>query len=229
MDFQNIPQILNSAFDTMKLEYEKIFQCMHPANGSSGFTEANQTANFVNALKVKLHDPEVIAWFEFPWKFESCYAKASGRIDALVYSPKYQTLFCIEAKRIWDETKKISIKNDIQRLEDGLREMVFNENFTFKKSEYSDKVIKDTYLIVLGDVWLSKPTPSFNKRDVPRWWLGKKYEDKIPSICSLENNSTDFLLDGNMLNWTCNLHELKTPKSDTPYCLMIAYKKYTNI
>lgn len=229
MNFQNISQIINLSFNTMKSEYEKIFKYIHPAHGSSGFTEANQTANFVNSLKINLQDCEVIVWFEFPWKFKVASSKVSGRIDAIVYSPKYQTLFCIESKRIWDEAKKQSIKNDIKRLNDGLKVKAFSENFILDKPEHFDKIIEKAYLIVLGDVWLEKPTPSFNKKDVPRWWLGEKYKHKIPSGCLFDNSSTSYLVDESYFNWTFDLHELKTPKSNTPYCLMIAYTEYTNL
>lgn len=216
--------VIHSAFNMMKLEYEKIFTYLYPANGSSGFTEANQTMNFVHCLKTKLDDDETVAWFEFPW------LDPSKRIDSLVYSPKYKTLFCIEAKRIWDTNKQESIKNDIKRLEKGLNQQLLedcflNRNLAPFNAPFNTKVI-NIYFIALGDVWLEtkKRKNSFNKKAVPLWWLGNGYQDKVPKKCSEEERMGTLFDDGK--SWICDLHELKTLKSPTTYCLMIAYKQH---
>lgn len=223
---KEIKSVIHSAFNMMKLEYEKIFTYLYPANGSSGFTEANQTVNFVHCLKTKLDDDETVAWFEFPWE------NASERIDALVYSPKHKALLCIEAKRIWNEKKQTSIKNDIQRLEDGLNQQslepcFINNNIAPFENDtpFNSKVI-NIYLIALGDVWLEtkKGKTSFNKKTVPLWWLGNSYQDRVPKECA-EEEKLGALFDDEK-SWICDLHELKTQKSPTTYCLMIAYKQH---
>lgn len=213
----DIPKIINEAFNTMKVEYEKIFKYMYPAYNSNGFIETNQTVNFVNSLKMKLEDSEAIAWFEFPWKYEINSSKVFGRIDALVYSPKNRTLFCIESKRIKDDAQKRSIKKDIERLKDGVKNKNKNNESLF--IEQNSPII-EVYLIALGDVWLE----TCNKKDVPRWWLGKKGASKIPEKCRFKGDSTDYLVEVSD-DWICDLHELKTPRSGTTYCLMSAYTK----
>ena len=130
----------------------------YPARGSTGFTEQNLIHNYVISLIECLDDGECFHWFEFPWEDKKQH------VDAIVYSPKYCSIFYIEAKRFNVESKKDSLAKDIKRI------IKCNRSFI---REHTKHKVNYEFVIVLSDVWLETKW----KKAIPSWWM----ENKVPS------------------------------------------------
>ena len=125
-------KILKASFNTMCKKYNlMINENFYPARDSTGFTESNLVHTFVNSLVKELNDDLAIEWLEFPW------IDKKQHIDAMVYSPKYKTIFYIEAKRFSNQSKKQSLAKDINRL--------INDDKSFIK-EHKIQDIKNQYM-----------------------------------------------------------------------------------
>ena len=160
--------ILKNSFEKMTLEYKRILEGFYPARGSAGFTEQNQTFNFVTALKNMLEREDTVQWLEFPW------IDPKQHIDAVVYSPHHKSIFFIESKRFYNQKKLDKILDDVERVMNPMLKAnneVTEKGFEFLKPHLTSGDIEDIqkYVVVLGDVWLDK---SKVKRKVPAWWLG---------------------------------------------------------
>ncbi|MBW8185507.1 hypothetical protein [Shewanella nanhaiensis] len=145
--------IVTDSFLNMVRTYESLLQVFYPARGATGFTESNQVHIYVNSLIESLDDPSAISWLEFPWEDKMQH------IDAFVYSPKYKTVFYIEAKRLSISQKKDEIINDIARIVNADRVFL---------TEHSIENIENEYVIALSDVWLETKW----KKSMPEWWCG---------------------------------------------------------
>jgi len=210
-------RIISNSFEIMCKNYEHLLGSFYPARGSTGFTEQNQVHNFINALKVSLDDADTIYWLEFPW------ASKSHHIDGMVFSPKYKSIFYIEAKRFSISKKKASIMRDIKR--------IIKENRTFI-NEYEINA-KHEYMIALSDVWLEGSW----KITIPSWWIGS---DKLsPQLLPWEKTSHKSFsvpkkymveelkeIDVDWSGSNANVYWLgeKVPRAKN-YCLLIASKK----
>ena len=162
-------EILSTSFNSMVSTYKKMLKHFYPARGRTGFTEVNQVHTFINSLMHSLNDKNAIAWLEFPWETKTQH------IDGLVYSPKYQAIFYVEAKRLSITDNKKSIINDIKRIYHSNREFLQQNGIKKYNSEY---------IIALSDVWLEKRW----KRSIPAWWCGS---DRIPEQLRLWEHGTE--------------------------------------
>ncbi len=151
--------LIHKSFDKMILSYEELLESFYPARDGTGFTEANQVHIYINSLMECLDDPKAVSWLEFPWEDKSQH------IDGLVYSPKNNSVFYIEAKRLSVTKKKGEIIRDILRVITSDRSFIEKNNITNVNSEY---------IIVLSDVWLEDKW----KKSMPEWWCGN---DNVPS------------------------------------------------
>jgi hypothetical protein len=166
--------ILYNSFETMANKYCNLLnhQKFYPARDSTGFTEANQSHFYVNSLVKNLNDENCIEWLEFPWSDKSTH------IDAMVYSPKYKTIFYIEAKRFSNFDKKLKeISNNIKR--------VISDNKDFIK-DYNIGDIKFQYAIGLADIW----NESKNKDKLINNWKKNKDNDFIDTLNIKDYNDT---------------------------------------
>jgi len=162
--------ILRNSFSIMTNKYKKLLKDFYPARDSTGFTEANQSHFYVNSLVKSLDDENCIEWLEFPWSDKSTH------IDAMVYSPKYKTIFYIEAKRFSDFDKKLKeISNDIKR--------VISDNKKFIK-DYNIEDIEFQYAIGLADIWYKKDKKS-NKKDLIDTW--NKKDNQFSQTLNIED------------------------------------------
>lgn len=123
----------------------------------NGINERNLTCNFVNCLQASLKDEVSIACFEVP------LSNGASRIDAIVYTPKHNTIFFLEAKKFKRNQPKYidSVNHDIERLlEPSNRESII-------KKITNPKVVLNQYLIIIADHW------SLNDSDiiVNKWFL----------------------------------------------------------
>ncbi|EGV1833452.1 hypothetical protein AB5Q63_004679 [Vibrio parahaemolyticus] len=147
-------KIISTAFEEMCGTYERMLCSFYPARDSTGFTEQNQVHNFVNALKTALDDADSVHWLEFPW------VSKSEHIDGMVFSPKYKSIFYIEAKRLSKSIQKSLVVDDIERVISNDRSFI-NSNELYAENEY---------IIALSDVWLEDKW----KTAIPHWWLGSE-------------------------------------------------------
>ena len=214
-----IEKMIEDAFDKMYLKYYQLLKSFYPAQGSTGFTERNQTHNFVNSLISTLNDKDTINWFELPWK------EKEQHIDAMVYSPEYKSIFYIEAKRLSITRKKESIVEDIKRVVDTKdRESLL--------SKYKLPNVTNEYMIALCDVWLENKW----KRNVPFWWTGKKsikgFEDLTFETKASEKTFAERLKKCDpAINWENGTQLIKRFTEDLSseclknYCLLMSYNK----
>lgn len=151
--------IIRRSFDKMVSTYEHTLNNFYPARGSTGFTEANQTHIYINSLMDCLGDESAVSWLEFPWELKKQH------IDGFVYSPKYKSVFYIEAKRLSHTKKKQEIIRDIDRL------YCLNKKFI---NEYGIVDFDNEFVIALSDVWLETNW----KKSMPEWWCGM---NNVPS------------------------------------------------
>ncbi len=75
----------------------------------------------------------------------------------MVYSPKNNTVFYIEAKRFSHKSKVESISRDIERIVKTDRKFMLEHNI---------KNIENEYAFALSDVWLETKW----KKSIPTWW-----------------------------------------------------------
>ncbi|MDT3305965.1 hypothetical protein [Shewanella vaxholmensis] len=150
--------ILSDSFLNMVKIYKSMLQIFYPARDGTGFTESNQVHIYVNSLIESLDDSSAVFWLEFPWE------NKKHHIDAFVYSPRYKSVFYIEAKRLSISKKKGQIINDITRIVKADRSFL---------KEYSIENFENEYVIALADVWLETKW----KKSIPEWWCGF---DRVP-------------------------------------------------
>ena len=151
-------QIISQSFNEMIATYTRMLKSFYPARGNTGFTEANQVHIYINALMKSLDDNCAVSWLEFPW------VEKRQHIDGFVFSPKYKTVFFIEAKRLSHTKKKQEIIRDIKRLHYKDKQFLYDNGVTDYENEY---------VVALSDVWLETKW----KRSMPEWWCGK---NKVP-------------------------------------------------
>ncbi len=207
----SVSTYIENAFVYTHEEYQKIFRNMYPAQDSTGFTERNQVFLFVNSLVRRLReagDEDAIQWFELPLE------NKNKHIDGFVYSPKFKTVFYVEAKRINEQDKKEEIRKDIKRI----IEFSHDHKKIFENHYEIFKVNKE-YGIILADVWLETDW----KKMVPAWWSGEaggnSFQDYLQSdndIGSNWENSTQRVM---------NFVEKYKSVSIHNYALLMSYKK----
>ncbi|OCH19260.1 hypothetical protein [Aliivibrio logei] len=206
--------IINKSFEKMISTYENTLNNFYPARGSSGFTEANQTHIYINALMHSLDDEKAVSWLEFPWESKEQH------IDGFVYSPKYKSVFYIEAKRLSHTKKKQEIIRDIERLYCPNKEFVTQCGIVDFDSEF---------VIALSDVWLETKW----KKSMPEWWCGidnvpnqvKRWESKKNVLIKPESTICSELKN----DWSASFRQAywlgENVSSVSNYCLLMAASK----
>ncbi len=148
----------------LKHRYDNILKQYYPAHNSTGFTEANLTFNFAEALRVDL-DGTAFSWLEAP------LTDKSNHIDGVVFSKEHNAVFFIESKRIGNgnvSRKKREIVEDMVRLLSPIeRDHVLKE----WKIDSDIKLTLKQYIICIADFWQEKESTS---KDVSDWWFGTK-------------------------------------------------------
>ncbi len=210
-------KIISAAFEEMCGTYERMLCSFYPARDSTGFTEQNQVHNFVNALKSALDDDGSIHWLEFPW------VDKSEHIDGIVFSPKYKSIFYIEAKRLSKSIQKSLMVKDIARVIDNDRSFINNNEL------YAD----NEYIIALSDVWLEDKW----KTAIPRWWIGcedlpvqfQSWEHKHKRKLATPKTTLQKELQKRNIDWVgSNSHAYLVGEKVNKvknYCLLLASKK----
>jgi len=150
---ESMDYIIRKSFDKMISTYECTLNKFYPARGCNGFTEVNQTHTYINALIHSLDDENAVSWLEFPWVLKKQH------IDGIVYSPKHNSVFYIEAKRFSHKKKKKEIIRDIERLYCPNKEFI---------AECGIINFDREFVIALSDVWLETKW----KKSIPEWWCG---------------------------------------------------------
>ncbi|WP_305374257.1 hypothetical protein [Photobacterium leiognathi] len=204
-------QIILRSFDEMVATYAQILQIIYPARGNTGFTEVNQVHIYINSLIKCLDDDQAVSWLEFPW-FEK-----KQHIDGLVFSPKYKTVFFIEAKRLSHKKKKQEIIRDIKRLYREDKKFL-NDNWI---TDYENE-----YVVALSDVWLETKW----KRSMPEWWCGR---NNVPeqviahgSLTTPDNTIHDSMVEINWQQSTSFAYWIGAHSDNVKnYCLLIATSK----
>lgn len=211
-------KIINQSFEKMVSTYEQTLSTFYPAQESSGFTEANQVHIFINSLMNTLNDADAASWLEFPW------VNKSEHIDGFVYSPKYRSVFYIEAKRLSHTKKKQEIINDIVRLYQASEEFL-------RKYDVID--VEHEYIIALSDIWLETEW----KKEMPEWWCGIgnvppqvqkwtqcKENDRVKSKGTLGDEL--YKLDIDWATYSTSAHWLGEKLDNVKnYCLLMASSK----
>jgi len=156
----NMKKIFSEAFEDMGKRYDEILKQIYPAQGDTGFTESNMVHNFLNSFIKTIDDDNAVEWMEFPLD------NKLKHMDAMIYSPKKNAIFFIEAKRFSEEDKFNELKIDIARINELFNSDGFNKyiNKYCIKEEGLDK-----YIIYLADVWLENDW----KKSVSFFWVNE--------------------------------------------------------
>ena len=134
-----INEKIEKALVEMKNLYEKIFKVIRPRIDSTGYTERNQTCNFVTAFLQG--NPNAVAWYEFPLNDKRSH------IDAIIYDERDNTFYLVEAKRYNSDKKVESIINDFVRCCKSQRKVA---EICFKGMDYPEC---NYYVVILADLW----------------------------------------------------------------------------
>jgi hypothetical protein len=123
-------------------QYLKIFRNFYPADGSTGFTERNQSVNFCNAFE-KIYK-NAFTWYEVPFKEDS-----NNHFDAIVVNPEEKEIFIVESKRFSNPNQKlISFGKDIRRILNR-----DNRTQIIKRLNDNEEELYSVYGVILADVW----------------------------------------------------------------------------
>jgi hypothetical protein len=214
----HMESVINESFNEMVASYIRTLTNFYPARGSTGFTEANQVHIYINALMHCLDDDSAVSWLEFPWVLKKQH------IDGFVYSPKYKSVFYIEAKRLSEKKKKQEIVDDIERLHCENKDFI-NENGIVD--------FENEYVIALSDVWLETKW----KKEMPEWWCGLNnvpqqvlgWETKPNKPDTLEKPGTAICSKFENIDWTKRTSYAywlgEQVKSVPNYCILMASSK----
>jgi len=162
---------IENALVKMKNQYEKIFKVMRPRIGSTGYTERNQTCNFVTAFLQG--NAEAVAWYEFP------LTDKRSHIDAVIFDKSDNTLYLVEAKRYNNDKKVNYIIEDFKRCYKSQRQIA--ENCSFDAINHTEC---NYYVVILADLW----------KDCIKYWTSwdEKNGDLYDGIMKESNFKAEF-------------------------------------
>lgn len=125
--------------------YFNLFKEYYPARGNAGIMEANQTYNFISAVKQVY--PNAVACLEVPIENEK--KEYRNYIDAAIFITDLKIMLLVESKRISTPAEKFrSMGRDINR--------VISTSSVKSVMDYLvDGDIYMPYIVVLADVWTS--------------------------------------------------------------------------
>jgi len=206
---------IKEAFEHYFQKYTRIFESFYPATGSDGFVERNLTNNFVNELTTLLDDknstPDCensllqdvnsFSWYEISIP-KSGNGTKKGHIDAVLFSPKHESIFYIEAKRL--STYRGNFKKRIESITSDFNRIIDVENRDSIKSRVGHE-FKNEYIICLADFWISN-----NYKEIPnKNWIDVDKKNIVYLSKQIDNEK---YMDKAILN----------------YCLHLAYYKIGN-
>lgn len=151
--------------------YQHIFASFYPSLGSTGFQERNLTVNFSKAYEKTHQEENVFSWFELQFG-----KKNNEHFDCLIVNSSKREIFFVESKRFTSSSKKKSICDDINRIND-FSDRGLDLDKRFKK--YKDYSV---YGLILADVWQE------NKAKIEIYGLFKKktYFDDVDLVKTKE-------------------------------------------
>lgn len=178
---------IKEAFEHYFQKYTRIFEHFYPARGSDGFVERNLTNNFVNELSKLLDDKNLssqdvnsFSWYEISIP-KSGNGTKKGHIDAVLFSPKHESIFYLEAKRL--STYRGNFENRVKSITSDFSRIIDVEIRDSIKSRVGHE-FKNEYIICLADFWISdnyKEIPNKNWIDVDKKnivYLSKKIDNE---------------------------------------------------
>ncbi|MEG1805313.1 MAG: hypothetical protein RR327_02855 [Clostridia bacterium] len=155
---------IEKVLDKYKNNYVKILKKYYPAQDSTGFTERNQSVNFVEAYKELF--PSSYAWYEAPLDDKTKH------LDAVIFDDENERIIMIEAKRMSQPSAKTKeCYNDIERLKNYK-----NYEKLIEKKEY--KEYKAIYGLVLVDLWCegTRKPKIFEMWEQGKYFEGSEYD-----------------------------------------------------
>ena len=206
--------ILNASFEKMYKRYTNILSDFYPAKGSTGFTESNLVHLYINSLTQTLKDEQVIEWMEFPW------IDKKQHIDGMIYSPKYEAIFYIEAKRFSHKSKVTSISNDIKRIIEPRDSSGKIIDRAFVQKHFTKYKIKYEYIIILADLWVETTW----KKSIPQLWTANTKENNIYNemIDEVDNIFTQPIFDWDNAEQLIKRIDINNKESN--YFLLMSHK-----
>ena len=147
--------IFELVMDAYVKRYQNVLKKYWPTMNDNGFTEHNQTVNFINAYEsIATKNNEIVSsWYEFQI---SDGRKNSNHIDAILVNHTTKELYLIEAKRF----SRNSIKKKRRELaQDYLRILSLDVKNRFENF-FVDESIKNyqVYGVLLFDLWTETRT-----------------------------------------------------------------------
>ena len=186
-------------FEIYKNRYQELLRKYYPAHNSAGFTERNQSVNFVQSVNAIY--PSSFAWFE-----ASLNIKPEQHMDAVIFVPETKSTLLIEAKRFSTPHNKLKdIAKDIGRLNDSNHHQTVCIEL---KGEFQ-KCTQNIFGIILADVWLENTM----KNNIYEFW-GEDFLKKYETQCSI---TTEIISNMENIKW------YKSEKGyfeDLKYCLL---------
>jgi len=161
--------------------YLKTFNFWLPRHKSTGFTEQNQTVNFVNAFESLYIDS--FAWFEFPIGEKKSKSKENeyiydNHVDAVIVNKEFNEIFIIESKRFDKPSEKIpAVGKDLTRI-------VNENNLNLIKKVLLNSENYKFYCVLLADVWTENNT----KKSIYKHWHDKVFIEEFNAKLDIEPN-----------------------------------------
>lgn len=192
---------IKEAFEHYFQKYTRIFEHFYPSTGTDGFVERNLTNNFVNELSKLLNDKNSFSWYEISIP-KSGNGIKKGHIDAVLFSPKHEAIFYIEAKRL--STYRNNFNKRVESISTDFKRIHDEENRDNIKSRVKHE-FKNEYIICLADFWISN-----NYKEIPnKNWIDVDKNNIVYLTKQIDNKK---YMDKAILN----------------YCLHLAYYKIGN-
>jgi hypothetical protein len=172
---------IKDAFELYYKTFSQIFEIFYPTTGSDGFVERNLTNNYVNQLSRLLEDDKSFCWYELSIP-KSGNGTKKGHIDAVLFSPKYESIFYFEAKRL--STFRGNFYKRVESITTDFKKIIDEENRDSIKSRVGNE-FKNEYIICLADFWISD---DYKEIPIKKWievdnknivYLSKKIDNEM--------------------------------------------------
>lgn len=143
-------EIFKNVFDKYAEKYKNLLSIeneklsFYPSKGSTGFTERNQSVNFVYAYCEYNSGDKTKYWFEFS-------VNKNEHIDAIIINYTKKEIIFVEAKRFKNNSNINSLYNDFDRLLKLNCLEEFEKRIKLDKDDCYDKW--SFYCLLLADLW----------------------------------------------------------------------------
>lgn len=167
--------IIEIVFDNMINDYKATLSLFYPAHRSNGFTERNLTFNFCSKYKEnrKLKDSNVkiAVWQEVP-------IHNKQHFDSVIIDFDQQTVFIIEAKRLYNINYYEKLKEDLKRIQ-----LYYPEIPNFQKLISSFSI----YAILLTDLWTCKSDLKGKKKSLLKNQIENDWQKPFKTVFETDN------------------------------------------